>query len=943
MLYLGPLGFTAPWLLVAALALPLLWLILRALPPAPRRIVFPAAGLLAGLRDARQQARRTPWWLMLLRCLALAALIAALAGPVWRPSAAVPQDGPLLVVLDAGWSAAPGWDGARARAVRELRQAEAAGRPVALLLGDGRAGLRSDAVALAEAAQPAAWQTGYAHDALQDAPDRLTTLWLSDGLDHPGRAALLSALSARGVVTVVSQTVPVHALELTSDETPALRLFSTTPEAPEVEAIGPDPQGIPRVLARLTTGAATTRAGITRRDIPIDLPPELRNRVTRFAVAGTASAGAVLLTDDRTARRKVALVGDDRMTEAQALLSPLHYLRQALTGVDLIEGGLADVLQAAPDVIVLVDQSAAPEAAALSQWVTGGGLLIRFAGPALASDPALVGEPLLPIVPRPGGREIGGALSWGDPRGLLPFAADGPFAGLVPPDEVTVRAQLMAQPMPDLAAKTLAALADQTPLVTRASVGDGQVVLFHVTANADWSGLPVSGLFPQMLARLVALARQPLAEAPAADQPATHWQAVQVLDGFGRAGDPQGLAPVPQPDLADGPAPGRPAGIYTAGERRRALNAGAALTLADWPGATVEAAHAAAGLSLRPFLLMLAGLALLADVLASAALVRGGRKGGRVAALVLLTGLSLLAVPSAPMAQEVPDNPEPKLVAAAAQIALAYVETGDEALDQTSYQGLAGLSRVLSLRSSVEPGEPVAIDLDQDDLSLLTLLYWPVTEDQPLPTPEAYLRLNRFLRRGGVILFDTRDGDLAGIGGPDRAAALQRLAAPLEIPPLAPVPRDHVLTRSFYLLDAFPGRYDSGQLWAEAASESAASAEGVPFRNLNDGVSPVLIGGNDWAAAWAIDDRNLPVFPVGRGFDGERQREIAYRFGVNLVMYVLTGNYKSDQVHVPALLERLRSEDAGVTDAGPGVDIGPGDQPLTGGNPLLQQLVPGLD
>ena len=79
----------------------------------------------------------------------------------------------------------------------------------------------------------------------------------------------------------------------------------------------------------------------------------------------------------------------------------------------------------------------------------------------------------------------------------------------------------------------------------------------------------------------------------------------------------------------------------------------------------------------------------------------------------------------------------------------------------------------------------------------------------------------------------------------------------------------------------------------------------MPFRNLNDGVSPVVIGGNDWASAWAVDDYGAALKPVGRGGAGDTQREFAYRFGVNLIMYALTGNYKSDQVHVPALLERL--------------------------------------
>ena len=205
---------------------------------------------------------------------------------------------------------------------------------------------------------------------------------------------------------------------------------------------------------------------------------------------------------------------------------------------------------------------------------------------------------------------------------------------------------------------------------------------------------------------------------------------------------------------------------------------------------------------------------------------------------------------------------------------------------------------------------PIGLDLDRDDLSLLTFIYWPVTDSQPSPSPQAYVRLNHFLRSGGVILFDTRDGDIAGLGGPDGAAALQRLAAPLDIPPLAPVPRDHVLTRTFYLLQDFPGRYQGRDIWAEAPPADAAAAEGVPFRSLNDGVSPVIIGGNSWAEAWAVDDSGLPMFSVGSGLDGERQREMANRFGVNLIMYVLTGNYKSDQVHVPALLDRLRQEEA---------------------------------
>ncbi|MEO0371201.1 MAG: DUF4159 domain-containing protein, partial [Pseudomonadota bacterium] len=169
-----------------------------------------------------------------------------------------------------------------------------------------------------------------------------------------------------------------------------------------------------------------------------------------------------------------------------------------------------------------------------------------------------------------------------------------------------------------------------------------------------------------------------------------------------------------------------------------------------------------------------------------------------------------------------------------------------------------------------------------------------------------YAKLNAYLRTGGMILFDTRDANVAGFGASSpNGQKLQRLSRGLDIPPLEPIPEDHVLTRTFYLLQDFPGRFSGRQVWVEAAPADAEQVEGMPFRNLNDNVTPVVIGGNDWAAAWATDELGSPLYPVGRGFAGERQREIAYRFGVNLVMHVLTGNYKSDQVHVPALLDRL--------------------------------------
>jgi hypothetical protein len=234
------------------------------------------------------------------------------------------------------------------------------------------------------------------------------------------------------------------------------------------------------------------------------------------------------------------------------------------------------------------------------------------------------------------------------------------------------------------------------------------------------------------------------------------------------------------------------------------------------------------------------------------------------------------------------------------------VRTGDVRQDEISSAGLLGLSLALNQRTSIEPVTPLGVSLAVDELSFYPFLYWPITPAQKTPTADELQKLNRYLKGGGLILFDTKDADISKFGQSTvEAQTLKEIATGLNLPPLSLISRDHVLTRSFYLLQEFPGRYAGTEVWLEASSAKENTINKKPFRNSNDGVTPVIIGGNDWASAWAVDNSGQPLLPVGRGVSGERQREIALRFGINLIMHVLTGNYKSDQVHVPALLDRL--------------------------------------
>jgi len=926
---IGPLAFLTPWLLAALVVLPVLWWLLRATPPAPARRAFPGVRLLLGLRDPERIPERTPWWLLLLRMLALAAAILAFAGPVLNPRARS-GGGPLLVLVDGGWADAPDWTRRVSRIAAALDDARREGRPVAV------ASLAAPPPAEPALPLRAAQEWGERLAGLAPrgwAPDRAAwagwlagldggfeTLWLTDGVGHGGEEALAAALLAHGPVTLVEP--PRAALALTPPRLEGGELVVTAvrPEggaalAVSATAVGPDPNGIERVLGLASGGFA---ADETETTLALDLPIELRNRVARVALVEARSAGGVALADDSVRRRKVGLMSGRAGGEAQELIDPLHYLRNALEPfAEVIEAPLGDMLAAAPDVLVLADVGAvsAAEREALTGWVERGGLLLRFAGPRLAASGAgqLEADPLLPVRLRVGGRSLGGAMSWGAPRRLQPFAETSPFAGLPAPDEVEISAQVMAQPDPDLPEKVMASLEDGTPLVTGAPLGEGRVVLVHVTANADWSSLPLSGLFVRMLERLTQSAGG--LGPDGGGLAGAVWTPLQVMNGFGDLGPPSLIAGVPGERLAaERPSEQMPPGVYASGERRAALNvlrSGDRLApLAPLSaGVAVEAMERPAETPLGPWLLA-AALALLAtDVLATLILTgrlagRGSRRGA--AALLALGALALALAPGAASAQGATDaERDAALMRSANETVLAYVETGNPRVDAVSRAGLAGLSAALFSRTAVEPGEPMAVSLEEDELALFPFLYWPVTEGQRLPSDAAYARLNDYLRHGGMILFDTQDAQLGGAGASTpNGRVLQRIATRLDVPPLEPAPADHVLTRTFYLLQDFPGRWAGGEVWVEAAAQ-AEEVEGLPFRNLNDGVTPVVIGAADWAAAWAVNDSGQPMFPVGRGIAGERQRELALRFGVNLIMYVMTGNYKSDQVHVPALLDRL--------------------------------------
>jgi len=933
-----PLSFAEPLLLIGLLSLPLLWWLLRVMPPRPRRIEFPPTRLLFDIAPKEETPSRTPWWLTAIRLAAAALLIFAAAGPIWNPQTGLAgHSSPLVILLDDGWSAASSWD-SRIRAADELiANADSDRRGVALVpLSEPN---RDITIMVAGAARVALRQFTPKPYSI-DRVETLTTLdrflkatgdveiaWLSDGIDTGRGAEFVEGLGktiGERRLTIFEGGTP-SSMALAAAENAAAKMTVKVLRADSGIATGIvralDAKGSPIGDAHFSFGLKDRET-----EAAFDLPVELRNDIARLEISGEHSAGAVQLLDKRWRRRAIGIVSGSSADTAQPLLGSTFYLTRALApfaDVRLGDKGAPQAVitqfldQKLPMIIMADIGTLSPEIRdRLNAWIDQGGVLVRFAGPRLAQGE----DDLVPVKLRKGGRTLGGSLTWEKPQHLASFTADGPFAGLAVPKDVTVNRQVLAEPDAVLATKSWASLEDGTPLVTGERRGKGLVSLFHVSADMRWSDLPMSGTFVDMLRRIVDISGYTSKPGPGVAAEATKetLAPLHTLDGFGALGPPPSTAKPLSADYRDRATLDHPPGFYGPADGPLAVNTlAAADRIAALDTSALKAQRAsytnAEPRDLRGILLSASLALFLIDAIVVAFLGAGiagllrRRAAPAVLALAIIAaGLALL--PSFARADGAADDFAMK---ATSQTRLAYVVTGNADVDSIVKAGMAGLTLFLAQRTALEAGDPVGIDPAHDELAFFPLIYWPIVPGAPKPPQDALNKIDAYMKQGGTVLFDTRDAIEAGPGDNGAAQtpgmqALRDLLSSLDVPELEPVPREHVLTKTFYLLRDFPGRFTTGQTWVEALpredDEEAAAEEKRPARG-GDGVSPIIITSNDLAGAWAIRPDGQPMLPLTPG--EPKQREYAFRSGVNIVMYTLTGNYKADQVHAPALIERL--------------------------------------
>ena len=925
---LSQIVFMHPAILAGLLALPGLWYLLRITPPTPKTIFFPATRFLQGLVSQENTPSHTPWWLLLLRLLIGALIIIALAKPVINPASSLFGDGPVRIILDNSWPSAQNWGTQISTAEEIITQADREKRAIYIVPTTENLGetnvvqhgplTREKALSILRGMAPNPWPANYKalkkaikHDDVNNGD--IHSIWLSHGLDEGKLSETLRIIQNRGslhFITPESEDLPLL-LRPTKRALTKKELKNGVDIRIDIDAPKDIADALPvsvQAIAQRSDVLDMRSVNLSSQDLPhtvtFDLLEDLKDKIARFHITGHKGAGAVFLLDDDFKKRKIGILGSAQSESGAPLIDDNYYIKRALEPFAVIHFGTIDALvEAGVSAIIMPDIGAMPTGTLnhLEEWIKNGGLLLRFSGPHLAD--AQNDKFLLPVALRSGGRSFSGSLSWDEPQHIAPFTEDSPFYGLEAPQDISIHQQVLADPEQDLSGKVWAKLSDGTPFITAQQQDKGLLILIHTTANTDWSNFALSGLYVSVLKRIIRLAGQSNSDI---SNNFTSLDPLLIMDGYGNLTSPSGIIqPMPVSEIEKfTPSSTIPPGLYGNAQSQLAFNIGSSKnveklkTASSLPSGVMESHYAQEyEHNLAPYMLYIAVCLFCLDWLMMIFIV--GHASSLIARLfhrkkivMLASCLFLIIHGNTAFAND--DD----ALNYANGFYLAYIETGDTQLDSLTHKGLESLSRVLAQRTSIEPTGIAHLNPEHDTLAFFPIIFWPISAQQKVYSDKAMQNIQFYLDHGGTIVFDTRDQNRStrSMINTENAKALRQVASSLDIPPIIPIPEDHVLGRTFYLLENFPGHYSDGTLWVERFSAGG-----------RDNVSSVIIGSNDWIGAWAdsYSEMNTNRYVGPKGNSIRRQREMSLRVGVNLVMYALTGNYKADQVHIPHILERL--------------------------------------
>ena len=871
-----------PLALLALVSLPIIFIISKIIPPNPKPQTLPAFDFLRGLNAQKSVVNDAPIWLKLLRALGILLLVLGLASPYFSSQKTSNiQTQNYLIIVEDGFSNANDFNNAKQKLSNFIKsQAAKTGASSQFTLIKTSLGLaqdfsvKSDISLLTELDNitPISVFNDYkgVNQALMRFSGKANVICLCDNSYHEGQEEFINRLKsiANGQITLIP---PARDLLIIKDIKEDDNGYNIS-----LSGVGGTPKAILDFYDR--DGKIITTQNVGANSI-IQVPSFMRREIYFARIRGQENAGATRIINIFNSR---PLIGFEKHSFDSPLLADETYIETAanIKG-EVFSDNLDKIISKNPSAIVFADRGKFTdnEFEELQKYVRGGGMIIRFSGPLLLNSSE---NRLLPQNIRPEAKILSGNFTWND-KGVGTFDTNSPFYGLELGDDVQIN-RLAVFEMGGEQPEIWAQMKDKSPLVSAKKLGNGYVVLVHTGLMGGWSNLGLTKHLYEILERVLLRAQN--IGLPATSLPPTQaMQPIATIDGDGKINqNPMGQKSILPDEWQNIKADiNHPPGIYSGGGSTLILNMiGDDFILKpyrfDNSFAPIIEKDAKQAL-IKPLLLLGGILLLLVEMLLSF-LIGRNRSIGKIVAIIIFA----FCAPFAPHDANAQATKTDDMV-------MGYINTPDAATNQKAKAGLEGLRAALTSRTNVEPAGVKAIDPEKDDLALYPVLYW-LLPDKPQPlSPIAKQKLNIFMENGGMLFIDTRGG------GRDTKTAqniTQIALGGLKIPPLEKVPAEHVLNKTFYLLRFYPARFGNANIWVESRTATDLTA--------NDGVSPIIITDGDFAYVWASGANPSPIAVIN---GPELQKEIAFRVGINIYLYALTGQYKNDQVHLPLLLERL--------------------------------------
>ena len=925
------LSFYHPLYLISLLFLPFIYFLIKLTPPPPRVILFPPINILKKFVPAEKTPKNSPLLLLIVRLLLGGAIITALAGPYYQISdKVIINNQPLLIVVDDSWSSAQDWDQRKNFIQNLIHEAELQSVPTYIYAASDNnisqfidyATTRNKIKILTP--KPYVPNYSEAINIIREftkSHENCHIVWLAPALAHPDAGEFITSLESD------KKKTPNISIYANHNDVKILRNPINQKEAIhiDIENYNQSLNSPIEIIASDFYGNTLFQQHFDQKfqvkdKIIIKAPLELRNKVSHLRINNQHTAGSVALLDDRSRRPRIGIFAQSKDNSTQPLLSAYYFLSKALnpfTDIVIPNSGsitpIDDLLSQNITTLILSDVGLLTESDehAVAKFLTDGGSLIRFSGPNLAAK----ADDLLPVKLRPASRNLGGAISWEKPKKIAQFEHSSPFYEFSIPDDILISRQLLAEPTNDLNDKTWVRLEDGTPLVTAERRGKGILVFFHISADTSWSNLPISGLFIDMLNKLSLysfisdeMKKNDVTEINNSSQ--LSLRAVKLLDGYGNfLPGPIDSAPSISLNNSGFTDSNNLPGFYLDGSITRAvqpISKNEILSKLDdiIKNKTINTLDDISRYDLSGVFLLLSVLLFLVDTLLSTPKSYLSINIFKFPKLILFIMILLPPNDEAYATSSPSDQLPSKEMTSILTSRLANVLTGDNSIDASAYDGLKHLTNELRARTSYEPGDPIGLDLNKDDLSLYPLIYWPIYASMPQPNEKVIQKLATFMRSGGTVIFDTRNGDSHSnvIGESQESSWLRLLLQQLDVPVVEHVPRDHVITKTYYLINKIQGSTETCDSWVEKTFMDVADERRNNVIQSTDNVSSLIITSCNLASAWSRFSRENTFSNI----KDTHNLELAMRSGINIVMYTLTGNYKSDQVHKRRIIERLQ-------------------------------------